>query len=98
MTDFLAISPSLWWDQSAYFEKLSVLDGSFLSNRRLILSVGEEEGDMVSLSQKAFYWFDNSQQLDSQTFYLATNENHMSVVFTVISRYLRWFSNMERGD
>jgi predicted alpha/beta superfamily hydrolase len=95
LTDYLAVSPSLWWDQEAYFSKLAASAGAFLENRRVLLSVGSTEGDMVPLATRAFAYLEKNQLAKTCDFYLAEAENHMSVVFTVISRYLRWFSEIE---
>ncbi|WP_285124189.1 alpha/beta hydrolase [Lactococcus petauri] len=92
LTDFLAISPSLWWDNNEYFNKLDVFDKSKLSQKRVIISVGSNEGDMVELSNKAFKLVSSCNSIKDCTYYIIEDENHMSVVFTVISRYLRWFS------
>ncbi|MBS7576755.1 MULTISPECIES: alpha/beta hydrolase-fold protein [unclassified Enterococcus] len=96
LTDYLAVSPSLWWDQEAYFEKLNQINGNILRNRRVMISVGSREGDMVPLAKRAASWFQANQFAEKVSFYLAEDENHMSVVFTTISRYLRWFSSNER--
>ncbi|MTD41482.1 alpha/beta hydrolase [Erwinia sp. CPCC 100877] len=95
LTDYLAVSPSLWWDQEAYFPKLEAARSSFQKNRRVMLSVGSTEGDMVPLATRAFTYLKKYQLTKACNFYLAEEENHMSVVFTVISRYLRWFSEIE---
>lgn len=95
LTDYLAVSPSLWWDQEAYFPKLEASAGAFLENRRVLLGVGSLEDDMVPLATRAFASFEEKQLTKACDFYLAEGENHMSVVFTVISRYLRWFSEVE---
>lgn len=96
LTDYLAVSPSLWWDQEAYFEKLNLINGKLLENRRVMISVGAKEGDMVPLAKRAASWFKVNHFVKESAFYLAEDENHMSVVFTTISRYLRWFSSSER--
>lgn len=92
LTDFLAVSPSLWWDKNEYFNKISLYDKSRLCKKRVIISVGSDEGDMVELSKQAFKLVTSSNFIKSCEHYIIEDENHMSVVFTVISRYLRWFS------
>ncbi|WP_270225195.1 alpha/beta hydrolase [Lactococcus lactis] len=92
LTDFLAVSPSLWWDKNEYFNKISLYDKSRLCKKRVIISVGSDEGDMVELSKQAFKLVTSSNFIKSCEHYIIEDENHMSVVFTVISRYLPWFS------
>lgn len=89
VTDFLAVSPSLWWDQEAFFERN--LADTFL-NKNIAITVGENEGDMVTFAKKAHDWFKAEQLASKLHFYIAPDENHMSVVFQSISRNLRWFS------
>lgn len=96
ITDYLAVSPSLWWDQEGYFQKLEDLQRADLKKRRVMISVGSEEDDMVPLAIRAFTYLENNCLVKACDFYLAEAENHMSVVFTVISRYLRWFSDPVR--
>lgn len=96
LTDFIAVSPSLWWDQEAYFQKLNLINGKLLKNRRVMISVGAKEGDMVPLAKRAASWFKANHFIEDSAFYLSEDENHMSVVFTTLSRNLRWFSLNER--
>ncbi|WEV44914.1 alpha/beta hydrolase-fold protein [Streptococcaceae bacterium ESL0687] len=97
INNFLALSPSLWWDKESYYDRLASnkqqADNSIHKKPRLIITIGGLEGEMVPLSQRAYYFFKDSKDLESCDYYLAPDENHMSVVFTVMSRCLRWFSN-----
>ncbi|WEV60408.1 alpha/beta hydrolase-fold protein [Streptococcaceae bacterium ESL0729] len=92
---FLALSPSLWWDREAYYERLKEYEhkSSNHQKKRVIITVGGLEGEMVTLAQRAFDSFKNSTVVNSCDYYQAPDENHMSVVFTVMSRCLRWLSN-----
>lgn len=94
LTDFLAVSPSLWWDQEEYFNKLITFDNSKTLHKRAIISVGSDEGDMVNLSHHAFDLITSYSIIGACEYEIIKHENHMSVVFTVLSRYLRWFSTI----
>ncbi|MBP2966993.1 hypothetical protein, partial [Acinetobacter baumannii] len=79
----------LWWDQEAFFER--DLAHTF-STKNVVITVEEDEGDMVTFAKKAHDWFDAENLAKTLHFYIAPDENHMSVVFQSISRNLRWFN------
>ncbi|MED3575087.1 alpha/beta hydrolase [Cytobacillus praedii] len=90
---YLAVSPSIWWNNH---EMLAFRD--WLSNqtkedkkRRLFMAVGELEGFMVDDAQKLLEQLKESHHLfvDSDL-YVAPEENHASVVPTVMSRAIRF--------
>ncbi|MBO0430261.1 alpha/beta hydrolase [Vagococcus fluvialis] len=89
VTDYLAISPSLWWEQEAFFER--PLKEAFI-NKNVAITVGEDEGDMVDFALKAKELILTKNLAKRFQFYIAPEENHMSVVFQSISRNLRWFN------
>lgn len=89
ITDYLAVSPSLWWDQEVFFKKLEKT--TITEKKRVAITVGEDEGDMVEFSSKAFLMLKEKQLISDISYYEAPEENHMSVVFQTISRNLRWF-------
>ena len=89
ITDFIAVSPSLWWDQEEFFNR-PLINQKF-PKKNVAISVGEDEGDMVALAQKAYQSFKENDFANELSFYLAEEENHMSVVFQTMSRNLRWF-------
>ena len=89
VTDYLAVSPSLWWDQGTFFERLERTN--ITDKKRVAIAVGEDEGDMVEFAYKAFLALKEKQLVSDISYYEASEENHMSVVFQTISRNLRWF-------
>ena len=89
VTDYLAVSPSLWWDQGRFFERLERTN--ITDKKRVAIAVGEDEGDMVEFAYKAFIVLKEKQLVSDISYYKASEENHMSVVFQTISRNLRWF-------
>lgn len=95
ITDFISISPSLWWDNLSYFKKIKNDSLPDLREKRLLIGVGSEECDMVDYSERAYSFFINNESLKSCSLNIAKKENHMSVVFTLISTFLRWFSDEE---
>lgn len=86
LSKYVSCSPSLWWDNERYFEEISTLG----QNREEIISVfvGHEEGDMVKLAERFISHVEDIFKV-RPTLYVASEENHMSVVMTVMSRVLR---------
>lgn len=86
---YFACSPSIWWDNREILQRLSAK--RFIStSKKLSTYVGENEGNMVLLAEL----FNNglvdkypSEQIEK--LYIAPEENHMSIVPTIISRVLR---------
>lgn len=88
VTNYLAFSPSLWWDQKAFYNRPLVTP---FTKQKVAITVGEDEGDMGDLAKEAYDLLKNQQLTQELHFYIAPEENHMSVVFQTISRQLRWF-------
>ena len=87
---YIALSPSIWWNNHellAYLEGFVQSEGSY---RRLFLAVGELEGFMVDDTRKVYEYL--SKHGLPVVFYEALEENHASVVPTVISRAFRYIS------
>lgn len=89
VTDYIAVSPSLWWDQEMFFQRLSF--SKTIAKKNVHISVGSLEGDMVPLAKRAKKELLFYQMVSKLNFYVAQDENHMSVVTQTISRNLRWF-------
>lgn len=89
VTDYIAVSPSLWWDQEMFFERIS--SAKNIMKKNVHLSVGSLEGEMVSLAKRAKKELIAKNLVNKLNFYEAFDENHMSVVIQTISRNLRWF-------
>lgn len=89
ITDYLAVSPSLWWDQFEYFNKLARID--LPKEKRIGLAVENDCGEMEESAEKAYHIFCEEQQISEVFFSIEKDENHMSVVFSSLSKLLRWF-------
>lgn len=84
-TKFVAISPSIWWNNH---ELLQVQQSSNQKFPPLAIYVGGEEGDMVD---DAMTFYNNQRSSSTITsFYIALKENHASVIPTTISKALRF--------
>lgn len=90
---YLAISPSIWWNNHEmlaykdWFSDQSKED----KKRRLFIAVGELEGFMVNDAQKLLEQLKGSEHLFVDcNLYVAPEENHASVVPTVMSRAIRF--------
>lgn len=94
-TTYLACSPSIWWNdhEILHYEKEFYEKNSLDAPKNLFIIVGGEEGFMVD-DAKGLVSNMDSKKVDSlQTaFYIAPEENHGSVVPTIMSRAFR-FSN-----
>ena len=88
-THYLAISPSIWWNNHeliTYAEKF-IASGANQYKNSLFIGVGEQEGFMVHEAREMYEaLFAHNFPVE---FYEALNENHASVVPTVMSRALR---------
>ncbi|MGM9929485.1 MAG: alpha/beta hydrolase [Bacillus sp. (in: firmicutes)] len=84
--NYIAISPSIWWNGKELYQYLKKANAEYL--QKLYMAVGECEGFMVE-DAKTFY-----DQLPSvsKTLYIALEENHASVVPTTISRSFRFIN------
>ncbi len=92
---YLAISPSVWWND----KELVTMCKKYLARQEesdrtdekgLFIAVGEKERLLVEQSKEIVTLFEE-QQLPIE-YYVAPDENHASVVPTVMSRALRFGS------
>ena len=89
---YIALSPSIWWNE---YELMKMADSFLVEesiNKALFIGVGEMEGYMARDAK-------NMNELLSRKgmrsiFYEAAEENHASVVPTVLSRAFRYISNL----
>lgn len=96
ITDFLAISPSLWWDECAFFDRLATQ--SSISDKRLFIAVENDHGKMETLAERCYNILCQGISEKQISFYIGPEENHMSIVFTALSRILRWFFQKENAN
>ncbi|MFV0559871.1 MAG: alpha/beta hydrolase [Enterococcus sp.] len=89
ITDFLAISPSLWWDHHEFFAKLDAMEQ--FADRRIFVAVENDEGEMEEAAALCVQHLATHLSSEQVGFYVGPDENHMSIVFTSLSRILRWF-------
>lgn len=75
---FAAISPSIWWNNHALLQQTPK------EQHPVFLAVGENEGEMVDDAV-------NYAKSFELTPHIIANENHASVVPTVMSQVLRFF-------
>lgn len=89
----VAVSPSIWWNGEELMEMGArfIAHGGSVKNAGIFIAVGEREGFMVedATRMKAMLKVAN---LKAEC-YVAPEENHASVVPTVVSRALRFCSN-----
>lgn len=81
----VAVSPSLWWNEQQLLQHIPQ------HSTPLAIYVGSEEGDMVA---DATTYYDALHQQQKEL-YVAPFENHASVIPTVMSRALRFISNIK---
>ncbi|MEK4145926.1 alpha/beta hydrolase-fold protein [Robertmurraya sp. FSL W8-0741] len=81
---YIAISPSIWWNGKELFDYLEKANPDDL--QKLFIAVGEHEGFMVE-DAKEFY---KELPALSKELFIASEENHASVVPATISRALRF--------
>ncbi|MEC0301693.1 alpha/beta hydrolase [Terribacillus saccharophilus] len=82
---YLAISPSIWWNEKHIYSFLKDAKDS-----KLFIAVGEEEGFMVEDSLALYHRLPSA--MDEKTaYYVADDENHASVVPATLSRAFRYF-------
>lgn len=89
ITDFLSISPSLWWDDCAFFDRLTQTD--LATSKRIFIAVENDQGEMESAAMRCYQTLLQIIPTEQVAFYVGPGENHMSIVFTALSRILRWF-------
>ncbi|MFJ5767488.1 alpha/beta hydrolase [Lysinibacillus sp. NPDC093210] len=85
---YIAISPSIWWNEHELLQKASVFMEEYKQvNEQLFIGVGELETFMVDDGRKMA---NELMQVMGIEFYEALHENHASVVPTVMSRAIRF--------
>ncbi|MDI7743181.1 alpha/beta hydrolase-fold protein [Lysinibacillus fusiformis] len=82
---YLAVSPSLWWNDEELFRYLEEAD--LKEQRSVFIIVGEQEGFMV---KDAIRFYDQLPAGETKQLYIAQEENHASVVPTTMSRAFRF--------
>ncbi|WP_328820860.1 alpha/beta hydrolase [Peribacillus faecalis] len=80
--NYIAISPSVWWNDHELIKMPFKREG-----RTIFIAVGEKEGHMVGDAELF------AEKIGAAELYVAPEENHASVVPTVVSRALRFVSN-----
>lgn len=88
---YVAISPSIWWNNHELFGILQQAEQPFKAP--LYIAVGGEEGDMVDDAQKFVAMA--SEKWNNCKFYIADSENHASVIPTTMSRVVRFLKSGE---
>lgn len=91
-TNYIAISPSVWWNDEELLNMGSLFIENGANNRKnhVFIAVGEHEGFMVDGAKKIGALLnENRLHMD---IYIAPDENHASVVPTVVSRAIRFCS------
>jgi len=84
---YIAISPSIWWNEHELLSKVFVfVEEHQQVNEQLFIGVGELESFMVDDARQMTA---HLEKLMDITFYEAMDENHASVVPTVMSRAIR---------
>lgn len=84
---YLAISPSLWWNDHHLFTDITTHPFTHTTTS-LFMAVGEHEGHMVIDAKKMLPYVE--QKTTTTSLYIAPDENHASVVPTTMSRALRF--------
>lgn len=77
----IAFSPSLWWNEHQLFD----VKPASKNEMPLFIAVGSEEGFMVEDAKRYHHLGEET------TLYIAQDENHASIVPTVMSRAFRHF-------
>lgn len=83
---YIAISPSIWWNEHELLRFASALDNQEIQ-ARLFIGVGELETFMVDDAQKIANRLQNDMDI---SFYEGLEENHASIVPTIMSRAIRF--------
>ena len=85
---YIAISPSIWWNEHELLEYTQTFVKRYQhSNEKLFIGVGELETFMVDDAKQVS---DTLEKFMSTSFYVVAEENHASIVPTVLSRALRF--------
>ncbi|MGN4123814.1 alpha/beta hydrolase [Lysinibacillus sphaericus] len=88
---YIAISPSIWWNSHELLPKAaSFMKEQSVVNEKLFIGVGELETFMVDDARQMVSDLENMTEI---AFYEAMDENHASVVPTVMSKAIRFVNN-----
>lgn len=88
---YLAVSPSLWWNDEELFRYLEEAD--LKEQRSVYIIVGEREGFMV---KDAIRFYDQLPTGETKQLYIAQEENHASVEPTTMSRAFRFSTEQNK--
>jgi hypothetical protein len=90
--NYIAISPSVWWndEELLHMGNLLIENGANNGKHHVFIAVGEHEGFMVDDANRIGTLL-NEYNLNIEI-YIAPDENHASVVPTVVSRAIRFCS------
>ncbi len=91
-SNYIIISPSLWWDNGSLFSKLDLLkDEANLNKTHIYISVGKEgkrmEKDAKKLSKKI-----KSKGYSNEVFVFLPHENHATVLHNSAYKGLEWLN------
>ncbi|MGM9945677.1 MAG: alpha/beta hydrolase [Lysinibacillus sp.] len=91
-SNYIAISPSIWWNGQELLNmgKHFIANGANERKNRIFIAVGEREGFMVNDATTISSLLADCGLITES--YVAPDENHASVVPTVLSRALRFCS------
>jgi len=94
--NYIVISPSVWWNDEELLNKgrLFIENGANNRKNHVFIAVGEYEGFMVDGAKKIGALLQENQL--HTDIYIAPDENHASVVPTVISRAVRFCSKIQK--
>ncbi|MEK4520824.1 alpha/beta hydrolase-fold protein [Psychrobacillus sp. FSL W7-1457] len=86
---YLSISPSVWWNEYELYKEAEnfVRLQTNLQYKKLFISAGSKEGFMCEDAKQLYTVLHESIETE---LYIAQDENHASVVPTVLSRALRY--------
>ena len=94
--NYIAISPSLWWNQSLMLElERKFLKQSTAIGQRLFMAVGSEEKEHIRQDAADLYARLQDSGKIRSAFIEASQENHISVVPTVLSTALRYINRKD---
>lgn len=88
---FLSISPSIWWNEYELYEEAEdfVRSQDNVHAKKLFISVGSKEGFMCEDAKQIHTVVQEHVETE---IYIAQDENHASVVPTVLSRAFRYLN------
>ncbi len=87
---YLAVSPSLWWNDEELF--LDLEKAELEEKGSVFIIVGEQEGFMVT---DAIRFYDKLPTCEHKQLYIAQEENHASVVPSTMSRAFRFLTEQQ---